>query len=271
MSSTESSKCVTVSTLLEMKKNRQKITSLTAYDYSFAQQIDQAGVDVVLVGDSLGMVIQGRETTIPVTMDEMVYHASMVGRGVERALLLADLPFMSYATPEQALQNGGRLMKETGAQMVKLEGGVDQVETVSLLVSRNIPVCAHLGLQPQSIHRLGGYRVQGRESDSAQQMISDALVLEQAGASMLVLECIPSTLAAEITAALDIPVIGIGAGTDCDGQVLVLYDMLGITMGKTPRFVKDFMSGSGTVSGALSSYVTAVRDKSFPAAEHTFQ
>ena len=262
---------VTVSTLMEMKANKEKITSLTAYDYSFAQQIDKAGVDLVLVGDSLGMVIQGRETTIPVTVDEMIYHARMVGHGLKRALLLVDMPFMSYATPELALENGGRLMKETGAQMVKLEGGEDQVETVSLLVSRNIPVCAHLGLQPQSVHRLGGYRVQGRESDVAQQMIADAHALEQAGASMLVLECVPVVLAQEITAALEIPVIGIGAGVECDGQVLVLYDMLGITMGRVPQFVKNFMEDGGAVSEALSNYVAEVRGGKFPAVEHTFQ
>ncbi len=270
MSSGTAPESVTVSTLLEMKQKRQKITSLTAYDYSFAQQLERADVDVVLVGDSLGMVVQGKGTTLPVTLDEMIYHARMVGRGLSRALLLVDMPFMSYATPEQALHNGGRLMKEAGAQMVKLEGGVDQVETVTLLVSRNIPVCAHLGLQPQSVHRLGGYKVQGRERDAAQQMISDALALEQAGASMLVLECVPSTLAAEITAALGIPVIGIGAGVECDGQVLVLYDMLGVTSGQIPRFVKNFMQEGGSVTAALSAFVSAVREQRFPAEEHGF-
>lgn len=256
---------------MEMKVKREKITSLTAYDYSFAQQVDRAGVDLVLVGDSLGMVIQGRDTTIPVTVDEMIYHATTVGRGLKRALLLVDMPFMSYATPELALESGGRLMKEAGAQMVKLEGGEDQVETVSLLVSRNIPVCAHLGLQPQSVHRLGGYRVQGRDSDVAQQMIADAHALERAGASMLVLECVPAVLAQEITAALEIPVIGIGAGVDCDGQVLVLYDMLGVTAGKVPQFAKNFMRDGGTVAEALSHYVSDVRESRFPAIEHTFQ
>ncbi len=261
---------VTVSTLLEMKQKRQKITSLTAYDYSFARQVDQAGVDVVLVGDSLGMVVQGKGTTLPVTLDEMIYHAQMVGRGLSRALLLVDMPFMSYATPEQALHNGGRLMKEAGAEMVKLEGGADQVETVARLVEQNIPVCAHLGLQPQSIHRLGGYKVQGREREAAQQMIADAHALEQAGASMLVLECVPTLLAAEITACLQIPVIGIGAGVECDGQVLVLYDMLGVTAGQIPRFVKNFMQQGSSVSDALSAFVSAVREGQFPAEEHGF-
>lgn len=261
---------VTVSTLMEMKRARQKITMLTAYDFSFAQQVDRSGTDVVLVGDSLGMVIQGKETTIPVTMDEMVYHTQMVARGLKRTLLLADLPFMSYATADEGLLNAGRLMKEGGAQMVKLEGGADQVATVALLVSRNIPVCAHLGLQPQSVHRLGGYKVQGRQKESAQQMIADAAALEAAGASMLVLECVPSILAAEITAALQIPVIGIGAGVDCDGQVLVLYDMLGITGGQVPRFVKNFMQESGSVAGALSAYVSSVQSGQFPTEAESF-
>ncbi len=261
---------VTVSTLMEMKRQQQKISMLTAYDYSFAQRVDRAGTDVVLVGDSLGMVIQGKETTIPVTMDEMVYHTQMVGRGLQRALLLADLPFMSYATPDEGLRNAGRLMKEGGAQMVKLEGGADQVGTVELLVSRNIPVCAHLGLQPQSVHRLGGYKVQGREKESARQMVADAVALEQAGASMLVLECVPSLLAKEITTALQIPVIGIGAGVDCDGQVLVLYDMLGITGGHIPKFVKNFMEEHGSVAEALKGYVFAVQQKQFPTEAESF-
>jgi len=256
---------------MDMKSRGQKITSLTSYDYSFARQIDEAEVDVVLVGDSLGMVVQGKETTIPVTVEEMIYHARMVGRGLSRALLLVDMPFMSYATPELALESGGRLMKEAGAQMVKLEGGEDQVETVSLLVSRNIPVCAHLGLQPQSVHRLGGYLVQGRENSAAQQMIADAHALEKAGASMLVLECVPAVLAHEITVALDIPVIGIGAGVECDGQVLVLYDMLGITMGRIPKFVKNYMDQSSSVAEALSTYVSEVREEKFPTAEHAFE
>ncbi|MBT3196603.1 MAG: 3-methyl-2-oxobutanoate hydroxymethyltransferase [Gammaproteobacteria bacterium] len=266
----ESKNRVTVSTLMEMKQRQQKITVLTAYDFSFAQQIDHAGVDVVLVGDSLGMVVQGRETTIPVTLEEMVYHAQLVERGLKRSLLLVDLPFMSYSTTDQALRSAGRLMKEGGAQMVKLEGGADQVETVALLVSRNIPVAAHLGLQPQSVHRLGGYPVQGRQQEAAQQMVADALALEQAGASLLVLECVPAVLAAEITAALKIPVIGIGAGRQCDGQVLVLYDLLGITVGKVPRFVKNFMEESGGIAEALTAYVEAVREGTFPAQQHTF-
>ncbi|HIJ21815.1 MAG: 3-methyl-2-oxobutanoate hydroxymethyltransferase [Gammaproteobacteria bacterium] len=261
---------ITVTTLMGMKANQQKIAVLTAYDFSFARQLDQAGVDVVLVGDSLGMVVQGRETTIPVTMDDMVYHSRLVERGLERALLVADLPFMSYATSEQALTNAGRLMKEGGAQMVKLEGGADQVETVTLLVSRNIPVCAHLGLQPQSVHRLGGYHVQGRQQEAAQQMVADAAALESAGASMLVLECVPAVLAAEISAALEIPVIGIGAGIECDGQVLVLYDLLGITSGAVPRFVKNFLQDTTSVSTALTAYVDAVKSRHFPTIEHSF-
>ncbi len=261
---------VTISTLMEMKRQQQKIAMLTAYDYSFARQLDAAEIDVVLVGDSLGMVIQGNETTIPVTVEEMVYHTRMVGRGLKHSMLIADLPFMSYATAEEGLYSAGRLMKEGGAQMVKLEGGADQVKTVHQLVGQNIPVCAHLGLQPQSIHRLGGYRVQGRELDHAREMMADALALEQAGASMLILECVPGALAAEITAALQIPVIGIGAGVACDGQVLVLYDMLGVTSGKIPRFVRNFMDQHHSVASALRGYVDEVRNGTFPSSEESF-
>jgi 3-methyl-2-oxobutanoate hydroxymethyltransferase len=253
-----------------MKQQSEKISVLTAYDYSFAQQIDSAGVDVILVGDSLGMVVQGRESTIPVTVDDMVYHTKLVGRGAERALLLADMPFMSYATVAQALESAGRMMKEGGATMVKLEGGAAQLEVVDALVNSNIPVCAHLGLQPQAVHRLGGYRVQGRESSVAQQMVEDAVALQSAGASMLVLECVPATLAANISAELTIPVIGIGAGAACDGQVLVSYDMLGVTMDAAPKFVKNFMDDAGSIPAALRGFVAAVQDGSFPAAEHIF-
>jgi 3-methyl-2-oxobutanoate hydroxymethyltransferase len=262
---------VTINTLQAMKARDEKIACLTAYDASFAARVDEAGVDVVLVGDSLGMVVQGEATTLPVQMEDVIYHTCAVARGLKRALLIADMPFMSYATLDWALTNAARLMQEGGAQMVKLEGGSDQVETVRALTRNNIPVCAHLGLQPQSVHRIGGYRVQGREQDAAQQMLADAKALQDAGASLLVVECIPTALAAELSSALDIPVIGIGAGAEVDGQVLVLYDMLGITPGNVPRFAKDFLTGEpGGVPAALRAYVDAVRAKTFPAAEHTF-
>lgn len=261
---------VTVSTLKQMKRNGEKIACLTAYDTSFAVMLDTAGVDVLLVGDSLGMVVQGRDSTVPVTMDDMVYHAAAVARGRRRALLMVDMPFMSYATPEQALVNAARLMQEGGAHMVKLEGGALQVETVRQLTTRGIPVCAHLGLQPQSVHRLGGYRVQGRDAAAARVMIQDAQSLQAAGADVLLLESIPQSLAAEITRAVEIPIIGIGAGPDCDGQVLVLYDMLGITPGKHPKFARDFMAGQTSIQAAVVSYIKAVKNKGFPAPEHCF-
>ncbi len=261
---------VTVARLDKMKQAGEKIVCLTAYDASFAAQVEASGVDVMLVGDSLGMVVQGHETTVPVTLDEVIYHTRCVARGRHTALLMADLPFMTYATPEQALHNAARLMREGGAQMVKLEGAAIQVETVRHLAERGIPVCAHLGLQPQLVHKLGGYRVQGREADAARAMVADALAVQAAGADLLVLECVPSALADEITAALAIPVIGIGAGVGTDGQILVLYDMLNITPGRKPSFVKDFMAEAGDVAQALRSYVQAVKAGAFPGPEHSF-
>ncbi|MCB1638556.1 MAG: 3-methyl-2-oxobutanoate hydroxymethyltransferase, partial [Thiothrix sp.] len=213
---------VTVTRLRNMKQNGEKIAMLTGYDASFARVLDRNGVDVILIGDSLGMVIQGQETTIPVTMDEMIYHTRAVAVGVERALTLADLPFMSYTSPEMALRNCARLMQEGNAHMVKLEGGAPQVETVRQLTHHGVPVCAHLGLQPQSVHKLGGYKVQGRDEATARRMVEDCLMLQDAGADMLLLECVPAALAERITASVEIPVIGIGAGRGCDGQVLVL-------------------------------------------------
>lgn len=261
---------ITVSTLQQLKQRGEKFAVLTAYDASFAQLIDEAGVEVLLVGDSLGMVIQGRESTIPVTVDEMVYHTSLVARAAKRALVVSDLPFMSYATTEQALTSAARLMKEGGAQMVKLEGGALRLDTVRRLAGNGVPVCAHLGLLPQSVHKLGGYKVQGREAAVAQQMVADALALEQAGADLLVLECVPRLLAGEITAALTIPVVGIGAGAATDAQVLVLYDMLGITPGKRPSFSHDFLAEAGSVRGAIAAYASQVKAGTFPAAQHGF-
>jgi 3-methyl-2-oxobutanoate hydroxymethyltransferase len=259
----------TIRRLQEMRKAQTPIACLTAYDAGFAAVLDEAGVDVVLVGDSLGMVVQGHETTVPVTLDHMIYHASMVARGSRRALLMVDMPFMSYATPVQALANAARLMQEGGAQMVKLEGDSSQVEVVSALAGHGIPVCAHLGLRPQSIHKLGGYRVQGRGAHAGERMMRDAVALQDAGADMLLLECVPAVLAAEIRGLVEIPVIGIGAGADCDGQILVLHDVLGMTA-RPPRFARDFLKGADGIAAAIRAYVAAVRERSFPGPEHAF-
>ncbi len=260
---------VTLSTLRKLKQAGEKFASLTAYDAGFARLMDQAGVDVILVGDSLGMVVQGRETTLPVTMDEMVYHTRCVCRGSERALVMSDMPFMSYATPAQALDNAARLMKEGGAHCVKLEVHGGMVETVRLLASYGIPVCAHLGLLPQTVHKLGGYKVQGRDEAAAAEMIAAAQAMVDAGADILVLECVPSALGRAITAAVEAPVIGIGAGADTDGQVLVLHDMLGVTPGKRPKFSHDFLQATGTVQAAFAAYAAAVKERRFPTAAHT--
>lgn len=261
---------VTVKTLLDMKHAGEKIVCLTAYDASFAALLDAAGVDVILVGDSLGMVIQGRHSTVPVTVEDMIYHSRAVAAGCKRAMLMVDMPFMSYATPEDALHNAARIMQEGGAHMVKLEGTANQAQVVERMAAHGIPVCAHVGLRPQFVHKLGGYRVQGRGADAAQELAQDAQVLEQAGADALLLECVPAELASRIRKAVGIPVIGIGAGRDCDGQVLVLYDMLGITPGKRPRFSKDFLQDGGSVAGALRAYVEQVKAGVFPGPEHTY-
>jgi len=263
---------ITVTRLNQMKQDGEKIAVLTSYDASFTRIAERAGVDVLLVGDSLGMVVQGRESTLPVSVDDTVYHAACVSRVAQRALVIADMPFMSHGTPTQALDTAGRLMKAGGAHMVKIEGGAPQVDTVRHLTERAVPVCGHLGLLPQSIHQLGGYRVQAREESAAERLLRDAVALQEAGAQMLVLECIPALLAAEVSRALDIPVIGIGAGKDTDGQVLVLYDMLGISVNRVPSFAHNFLEESGGgIEGAISAYVDAVRSQSFPAPEHTFE
>lgn len=263
-------KPLTITRLAGMKSRGEKIVALTAYDASFARVLDGAGVDVILIGDSLGMVVQGHKTTLPVTLDHMVYHTACVSRGAQRALLIADLPFMSYPNPERAAENAGRLIRDGGAQMVKLEGGRQRAGVVQFLVQQNIPVCGHLGLLPQSIHHLGGYHVQGKDESSANTLLDDALCLQDAGASLLVLECIPAALAREVTCALQIPTIGIGAGVDCDGQVLVLHDMLGLSPGKSTRFTKDFLKDAGGISAAVQAYVNAVRGGQFPSAAHSF-
>jgi 3-methyl-2-oxobutanoate hydroxymethyltransferase len=270
MSVHSESRRITVATLARMRREGEKIVSLTAYDAAFARLADEAGIDVILVGDSLGMVVQGRENTVGVTMDEMVYHTLLASRGRSRALLVADLPFLSCADPMQALANSGRLMQEGGADMVKLEGGAAQAEVVERLSVNGVPVCAHLGLRPQFVHKLGGYRVQGREAEAAAALLEDARALEEAGAELMVLECVPAALAEEITQAAGIPVIGIGAGAACDGQVLVVHDVLGVTPGRPPRFARNFMTGHDSLSGALKAYAEAVREGSFPTAEEAF-
>jgi 3-methyl-2-oxobutanoate hydroxymethyltransferase len=255
---------LTLTKLRNIKQQGEKIAMLTVYDASFAALLEEANVEVLLVGDSLGMVIQGQENTLPVTMDDMVYHCRNVIRGSRHAFVLADMPFMSYATPTQAVDNAARLMREGGVQMVKLEGGRLLRKTVEQLTMRGIPVCAHLGLLPQSVHRIGGYRVQGREEDVAHRIREDAVILQQAGADMLILECVPAHLGREITEALEIPVISCGAGPYCDGQVLVLYDILGISLGKLPSFSYNFLGKAGSISDAVQSYVSAVKRGEFP-------
>lgn len=258
--------------LARMKAEGEKIACLTAYDASFAAAEDAAGVDVVLVGDSLGMVVRGGSTTVPVTVDDIVYHCQSVREGLHRTFMIADMPFLSYPNIETATRNAARMMQEGGAQMVKLEGGAQQAEIVEYLASRGVPVCGHLGLKPQLIHKIGGYKVQGRDAAVAQAMRDDARILEEAGADMLLLECVPNALGAEITENAGVPVIGIGAGPDVDGQILVMHDMLGLSTGRLPRFVKDFLvdADERSIVGAFSNYVAAVKDGSYPAPEHCF-
>ena len=262
---------VTVPSLRAAKQEGRRLVMLTAYDAGFARALDTAGVDIVLVGDSLGMVVQGKASTLPVTVADIVYHTACVARGLRSSLLVADMPFQSYPTPVRALDAAAALMAQGGASMVKLEGAGHALESIRFLVDRDIPVCAHLGLTPQSVMKLGGYSVQGREEAAADRLLEDARSVEAAGAELLVLECVPSVLAARITAALAIPTIGIGAGPGCDGQVLVLHDLLGLASGhRRPRFVKDFLAEGGSVVGAVRAFAEAVRDGSFPDAEHSY-
>ncbi len=261
---------LTLTQLHQMKVRQEKIAMLTAYDASFSHLLDKAGVDVLLVGDSLGMVVQGQDSTLPVTLTEMIYHCQNVVRGSKTAFIIADMPFMSYAYPEQAVKNAARLMAQGGAHMVKLEGGAVVADTVHALTQRGIPVCAHLGLLPQSVHKLGGYRVQARDDNGAQQLANEAQMLVEAGADMLILECVPAAVAEQLTASLSIPVIGIGAGNACDGQVLVLYDMLGLTPGQRPRFSHDFMQDAPSIEAAVSLYVEHVKSGAFPTKAHSF-
>ena len=261
---------ITINTLQQMKAEGEKFAVIAAYDATFAHFISEAEVEVILVGDSLGMVVQGHDTTLPVTVAQVAYHTEAVKRGARRSLVMADMPFMSYATPEDALKNAAVLM-QAGAQMVKLEGGAWLTETIRLLSERGIPTCAHLGLTPQSVNKFGGYKVQGRDADHAQQIQEDALALEAAGADLLVLECVPSSLAASITHELAIPVIGIGAGPHTDAQVLVLYDMLGLTPSRAPKFTRNFLLDQEDIPAALRTYVLDVKAGRFPAEEHSFK
>jgi 3-methyl-2-oxobutanoate hydroxymethyltransferase len=263
------SKAVTAPALMAMRAAGEKITMLTCYDASFAALMDRCGVEMLLVGDSLGMVSQGHQSTLPVTLADMAYHTASVARGNRTALLVADMPFGTYATPEAAFNNAAELMR-AGAHMIKLEGGAWLASTVRFLTERAIPVCAHVGLTPQSVHVLGGFKVQGKSVAGAEQMKDDALALQAAGASVVVLEAIPAALGREVTEALAIPTIGIGAGPDCSGQVLVMHDMLGVFPGHKARFVKNFMDGQTSIDAAVKAYVAAVKDGSFPAAEHCF-
>jgi 3-methyl-2-oxobutanoate hydroxymethyltransferase len=260
----------TLTALNKMVQDGDKITMLTCYDASFAAVCDAAGVDTLLIGDSLGMVLQGHDSTLPVTLTDVAYHTACVARGAKRAWIIADMPFGTFqAGAADAFKNAAHLMA-AGAQMVKIEGGETMVETIRFLTARGVPVCGHLGLTPQSVHTLGGYRIQGKTDAQAQQLIGEAKMLQDAGAAMLVLELMPAAVAREVTAALRIPTIGIGAGVDCSGQVLVLHDMLDIYPGKKARFVKNFIAGAGSVQGAIAAYVREVKAKTFPGAEHSY-
>ncbi|OEZ62032.1 MULTISPECIES: 3-methyl-2-oxobutanoate hydroxymethyltransferase [unclassified Duganella] len=262
-------KAVTIPTLANLRAAGEKITMLTCYDASFASLMDRCGVEILLIGDSLGMVCNGHQSTLPVTVAEVAYHTAAVARGSKSAMIVADLPFGAYATPESAFNNAVQLI-QAGAHMVKLEGGAWLADTVRFLTERSVPVCAHLGLTPQSVHQLGGYKVQGKTIESADMLKADALKLQAAGASLLVLEAIPTQLGKEVTDMLAMPTIGIGAGPDCSGQVLVMHDLLGVFPGRKARFVKNFMEGQTSIDAAVTAYVTAVKDGSFPALEHCF-
>ncbi len=263
------SKAITVTSLTALRAAGEKITMLTCYDASFASLMDRCGVEILLIGDSLGMVCQGHESTLPVTMQDMLYHTASVARGNHTAFIAADMPFGSYGTPEQAFNNAVQLL-QAGAQMVKIEGGAWLAETVRFLTERAIPVFAHIGLTPQSVHQFGGYKVQGKSSAAAEQLKADALALQAAGAAALLLEAIPAALAKEVTELVSIPTIGIGAGPDCSGQVLVMHDLLGVFPGRKARFVKNFMEGQTSIEAAVRAYIAAVKDKTFPAPEHCF-
>ncbi|RDL44093.1 3-methyl-2-oxobutanoate hydroxymethyltransferase [Marinomonas piezotolerans] len=260
---------ITLSKLQQMKRNGEKFTCLTCYDATFTHAMNNAGVETILVGDSLGMVVQGQDSTLPVSIDDMCYHTAAVKRGNSHAFIMTDMPFMSYSTPTQALDNAAKLM-QAGANMVKLEGGSWLSDTIRLLSERGIPVCAHLGLTPQAVHKLGGYKVQGKDKAAADLILKESLELVSAGADILLYECIPSELGKSLTETVPVPVIGIGAGADTDAQVLVMHDMLGINIGRPAKFVKNFLTNGRTIEDAFTAYVTEVKNGTFPAAEHTF-
>ncbi|MFA5825747.1 MAG: 3-methyl-2-oxobutanoate hydroxymethyltransferase [Gallionellaceae bacterium] len=260
----------TLTTLQGMRDKGEKIAVLTCYDASFATLLENNGVDVLLVGDSLGMVLQGRESTLAVTLEAMAYHTACVASGAAQAFIMADMPFgTSQVSPRETFAHAAQLMA-AGAHMVKLEGGAAMAETIAFLTERGIPVCAHIGLTPQSVHQMGGYRVQGKSDEAAQQLLQDAQALQQAGAGMVLLEAVPAVLAKQITAALHVPTIGIGAGADCSGQVLVLHDMLDLYPGKKARFVKNYMQGAASIAQAVANYAREVKSGVFPAKEHSF-
>ena len=259
----------TIHTLKNMKAVGEKIAMLTCYEASFARLMSEQGVDVLLVGDSLGMAVQGKSSTLPVSLDDICYHTAAVARGNEQALIMADLPFGSYQQSKKQAFAAAALLMAAGAHMVKLEGGAWIAETTAFLQQRGIPVCAHIGLTPQSVNTLGGYKVQGRGAAAAQ-LMDDAQAHANAGADVVLMECVPAQLAAQVTAALSCPTIGIGAGVDCDGQVLVMHDMLGIYHGKTAKFVKNFMQGQSSIQAAIASYVAEVKAKTFPTELHSF-
>jgi len=261
---------ISTSTLLKMKQQGEKISTITAYDASFAKLFDQAGIHAILIGDSLGMVLQGQDDTLPVDIEHMVYHTQSVKRGVTETLVISDMPFMTYATKEQAFTNAAKLM-QAGASMVKMEGGAWLVDTIKGLVERGIPVCAHLGLTPQSVNVFGGFKVQGRDDEAAEKMISDAKTLEAAGAQLLVLECIPNDLGKAISEAISIPTIGIGAGNGTDGQILVMHDALGISCSYMPKFSRNFLIDTGDIKKAIELYITEVSNGNFPGEDHIFK
>lgn len=260
---------VTTATLQKMKNEGDKISTITAYDASFAKLFDQAGIHAILIGDSLGMVLQGEKSTLPVTIDDMAYHTKCVDNGVDDALIISDMPFMSYSSPEVAYENAAKLM-QAGAGMVKVEGGTWLAETITGLVQRGVPVCGHLGLTPQSVNVFGGFKVQGRDNEKALEMIEHAKALEAAGAQLLVLECIPCELGTAITQAINIPTIGIGAGKDTDGQILVMHDALGISCNYIPKFSRNFLADTGNIQKAIALYISEVSQGNFPADEHLF-
>ncbi|SFX90495.1 3-methyl-2-oxobutanoate hydroxymethyltransferase [Janthinobacterium lividum] len=262
-------KAVTIHTLATLRAAGEKITMLTCYDASFASLMDRCGVEILLIGDSLGMVCNGHNSTLPVTVAELAYHTASVARGSKSAMIMSDLPFGAYGTPETAYANAVILM-QAGAHMIKIEGGAWLAETVRFLTERGIPICAHIGLTPQSVHQLGGYKVQGKSTESAAELKNDALVLQNAGAAIVLMEAMPTQLGKEVTDMLTIPTIGIGAGPDCSGQVLVMHDMLGVFPGRKARFVRNFMEGAASIDDAVTGYVKAVKDGSFPALEHCF-